>query len=365
MKHSPHLLLLTSCFLSCQKPEEGHVKDTVGNNPKIFMTGDISKPLEVTMNGDFSKLFSYLEKINADPKIDPDDFSLPVRIPLNGKEYSFSMMLNGRSSLQICGFPNLKFKGEGGEKWYITTHCAKKSFAHKLGNDEDAIRTWIANRIYSTLSSYALQTRLLKVTYNDIGKQFSGVHYAFTAEDLSILAQRTGSQVDNPTPRAWRVSNDKNIDAEQVLRTHLFNIMIQNDDWDLHDINMISIQRAPNYHNLLGLKKGTLEIPVAIDFDLGTFTTPARPLGVSKRISPEIAAAKENPILARTRQYIKEFKEIHQSRLNLLPSMVTHFRSKETTIRSMIQESPANAEGKQNMLAHVDAFYSALKKEFP
>ncbi|MCA9737837.1 MAG: hypothetical protein R3E98_05900 [Gemmatimonadota bacterium] len=165
---------------------------------------------------------------------------------------------NFRLRRSTCGFPPLRLDlprsqlagtvFEGQDKLKLVSFCRDEN-----DSEQDVLEEYLAYRVHTLVSPWALRVRLVRMTYADLrGREDPVTRYGFLIEDEEAAAQRLGGTLQktplfDPTgyvPRA------------QVL-TSLFQFMIGNTDW--------SIVEFHNAH-LLHLADGSF-VPLVYDFD--------------------------------------------------------------------------------------------------
>ena len=143
--------------------------------------------------------------------------------------------VRGQSRLKLCDFPPLRldftnsdvdgtiFAGQA--KLKLVSHCKARS-----AYEDNVLEEYVAYRIFSLLSDYALKARLLRVRYVDTTRPGKDPleRYAFVIESLDALAERAGG-----TLLQRRALAKGSMDLEQLATVFVYQYLIGNTDWSL------------------------------------------------------------------------------------------------------------------------------------
>ncbi len=145
---------------------------------------------------------------------------------------------------------------EGETMLPLTTHCR-----HHTREYRNMVQVeYLAHRIFAMLTDVSLRTRLLNVTYKDMGSSRARERFGFFIEHFDKLAERTG--------KTWRDTDMVDLDRvrpREMARLSLYQYMIGNLDWS-----------AIQPHNVAMFEDADgILTPVPYDFDYsGIVNTP-------------------------------------------------------------------------------------------
>lgn len=164
---------------------------------------------------------------------------------------------NYRKDPFLCQFPPLRMKLSKHvahphpftlqRKLKIVTHCA---------SDEYILREYYLYKCYQMFTEASFLVRLAEITYIDTeGIYAPETHYAFFIEDEDHMATRVGGSV---------IEEDILVESEEIapadlLRVHIFNYMIANQDFVVADRQNVKIITNP--------EMGGRPVVVPYDFD--------------------------------------------------------------------------------------------------
>jgi hypothetical protein len=148
---------------------------------------------------------------------------------------SVEVRVRGHSRVKLCDFPPLRldFRNSnvegtvfsGQSKLKLVSHCKARS-----AYEDNVLEEYAAYRIFSLLSDYALDARLLRVRYFDTTRPGKDPveRYAILIESLDALAERTGGVLLQREALAKGA-----MDLEQLATVFVYQYLIGNTDWSL------------------------------------------------------------------------------------------------------------------------------------
>lgn len=313
------------------------------------------------------------------PKRIKESFLGELRYTNAGNEVTLQVKLKvrGNSSLQECSFPKMKLSVfvdseraasifHKAKRTKIGTHCAD------LGDDDSGIIGRLRNQKATYRESFIYQmmrelempskwTRPALITYTDTSATGSNTGWTverqgFLFDNADNLAKRYGLEVrDDALP--WVQADSDKVDRLLAAKIHFLHALTGNWDWNLP--LAANGQNAPwNMHFLIS-GNGELQ-PVAYDFDLSSVVT-GKPYRANQL--PDDLYPKEALLFRQAAHMLTASKtEFAQATLN---EVVAFFRAAESILRTTLSNYPMDADGKQNHIDHLDAFYDVLDREYP
>ena len=266
---------------------------------------DEATPIDATLSGELDALMK-----NARTGGEQE---FPFRLLIGGASIEVDVRARGKSRRKACNFPPLRLDikkasadgtpFEGQNKLKLVTHCNKGDRYETFVLEEYAIY-----RMLNVLTPSSFRVRLLRIGYQQTGKDASDVHNAFVIEDDDALALRMGGKAVDP-PRI----DPRALDPEYTALAAVFQFMIANFDWS-------SVGAPPGEtccHNGKAIELGERYRVVPYDFDLAgliatPYATPNPELGVRRvrdRVYRGFCASTEAGLLASTLALFREKKD--------------------------------------------------------
>jgi hypothetical protein len=307
--------------------------DSLRQKINLFGSDDL---LEVSLGFDLTGFQRKSDKAGSfDGRIvfhpgQPDSLSMKVSVKHRG-EYRY----------QTCSFPpiQLNFKkpvyavADTGKikKIKLVTHCTPGN-----PSDDYVLREYLVYKLYNVLTDTSFRVRLLRITYNDTGRKRKPMtQYGFFIEPLDVLASRT----NNVSIKAENLTQ-RNIIPSVMDRVALFNYMIANWDWSVHNLAIIKSRI---------IEKSLMGITIPYDFDLcgivnADYGTPAPEMGLTSSRDRRFVG------ICRDRQTIEnELKQI---------------REKKEKLYSVINEfTYLDQRSKKDITTFLDQFFDSLEKQ--
>jgi hypothetical protein len=213
--------------------------------------------LEFTLEVDFKEM--------KDRKLDTYKSGAFLFKDRNGEQQKIAVETKPRGNMrrQICDFPPLKIKFDKGDvsrlglkgqqKLELTTVCDKGEVYEQY-----ILREYMIYKLYNMMTDYSFRVQLAKVHFTDTspkGKTFDS--YAILIESTDQMLKRLKSK---ELPKRYVSTSVLNNEACELFS--IFQFMIGNTDWYVHNQHNVKILGQPNS------SKAT---PVGYDFDYAGF----------------------------------------------------------------------------------------------
>lgn len=119
------------------------------------------------------------------------------------------------------------------DDYKIVTHCMEEYESAKAV----VLKEYLAYKFYNSISKYSFRVQLLKINYVDANTGIIRRHFGFIIEDFALLRDRLGAEkCKNP------IGIDKeDINRDEYKKLALFQYMIGNSDWSLHQVRNVKI----------------------------------------------------------------------------------------------------------------------------
>ena len=162
-----------------------------------------------------------------------------------------------RAKKEVCQFPPLRlnFKKKQTkntvfaeqDKLKLVTHCINSN-----NYSQNALKEYLAYKLYEVVTPYSLKTRLCEITYIDTLRNNRTIQQlGFLIEDVDDVAKRNGlKEFDG------RIVNQEALQQKTLDKMVFFQYLIGNLDW-----------AVPNRHNMKVLAGSAKELPVGIPYD--------------------------------------------------------------------------------------------------
>ena len=225
----------------------------------------------------------------------------------------------------------------GQDKLKLVSPCSAKKNAQ-----QNLIQEYLAYKALSQVTDYALDTRLIRISYIDSdNKRKPWTHYAFLIEHENDLAKR----LDSVPIHVPKISS-KQLELNHTGLLEIFQLMIANTDYSTirgpegkdccHNIELIA--KAGSNNNI---------IPVPYDFD------------ASGLVNAIYAAPSENLNIrnVRTRLFTGRCKPE-----GVWINAIEKFKSKKSSILALFENaSELSAKNKKLSLAYLEKFYTLIE----
>lgn len=228
-------------------------------------------PLKIDLHADFSQL-------NSDRR--SKEFVAGAMSYENGAgeliQLTTKVRGRGKYRRRICDFPPLKLKIKKSDlasygwsdhnDYKLVTHCMDDKAAAK----DNILREYLAYKLYQSIADVAFRVQLVEVTYHDTsGKMPKMKRLGMLIEDTDNMAELAGG-----TDCDCMIPKPELLDRTVATRLTVFQYMIGNHDWGLHNGRNLKIVTHPD---------GSMT-PVPYDFDFSAlvnadYAVPAIDLG--------------------------------------------------------------------------------------
>ena len=304
------------------------------------------EPLEFTLTSDFKTAFKNRDtlkvKLTKATMVVKDSSGTPVTVAMEISPRGHFRLRN-----DVCNFPPIRLvfpkqglKGTpfaGQNKLKLGTHCQRNDKEYA----EIPIREHAAYEIFNMLSDVSFHSRLVKVTYVQVGEEKDSVtKYGMIIEDEDDVAKRANGRI-----QTVRGGGFADMDPQQMLLSSVYAYFLGNTDWSvwsLHNIRLI-------------MTNDGRYVPVPYDFDwsglvYARYAKPAPQLGirtVQDRLyrGPCATEAEFAPILAK-------------------------YQEKRAAIRELYARLPLDDGYRKRAMDYIDDFYRVIgdkrqvKREF-
>ncbi|MGE0867636.1 MAG: hypothetical protein AB7P03_03680 [Kofleriaceae bacterium] len=306
---------------------------------------------------------------------EPNGIFPPMRItdPFPGKVGYGDVMVDaelevrGNSSLQECEFPKLKFKTDkqqskdtafdGARKIKIGTHCSEGG-GGVIGRLREEKATWREAAIYPMMRALQMNAQLAKpvtFTYLDTSTNESLTRKAFIFEHIDLAAGRLGGEpIDDP--EQWNGDPAETMEMQSIVRAHFFEALVGN--WDWHIKLGPSRPEGGQLWNVEAITFGDKIEPLLSDFDLASAVTGhlIKDNALDARVLPD-----EPDVLVRQAAHYLAYKFGAQFTDDELHAARDHFIAQRADLEAVVEQVSIDDEGRDNLRAHVAAFYKALE----
>ena len=243
---------------------------------------------------------------------------------------------NYRKDPFLCQFAPLRLKLSkhvdhplpftGQRKLKMVTHCA---------SDEYILREYYLYKLYQKFTNASFLVRLARIEYVDSeGEIETETHYSFFIEDKDHMAERVGG---------ISIDEDILVESEEVspadlLRVHMFNYMIANQDFVVADRQNVKIITNP--------EMGGRPIVVPYDFDWSGLVDASYTLQTSRSAY----------------QARQKYKKLCVSEEEI-EATIEIFQEKRDEIELLYEESPyLSAESVTYTLKNLKSFFKTINK---
>lgn len=166
----------------------------------------------------------------------------------DGKMLKVEVRPRGKFRRRICEVPPLKLKFPKKElraaqlDTFNEIKLVVPCFDDPRG-EELLLREYVAYRMFERLNpQYSVRARLVKITFRDRHvEQFKSPVYCILLEHEEQLAARLGGQI----AAAYSLTPDS-LHTEQAAQTAMFQYLIGNTDWGIHDARNVHMFRPAN-----------------------------------------------------------------------------------------------------------------------
>lgn len=299
---------------------------------------DDDSVLQVSLSGPLDALLEHPESRDE----------LPFVLSANGVDHDILVRLRGRSRLEVCHFPPLRFRFAekdttntvfaGQRKLKLVTHCRSGD-----ADETSALREYAAYRMFNLLSEVSYRVRLLHITYEDTDgrlKETSFERYGFLIEPTSSLATRTDGQI----AEVGGVSI-ASLDIRQAAVAFIYHYLIGNTDWSL-----VPSTNEPNCcHNtdLVDIESRRYIVP--FDFDLSGLV--------------DAQYARPNAMTRMNRGTRRRYLGYCLMPGVLAPAL-RYIKERKTEILTVIRDLPGlSPKERKKSLAYVDRFFTEAGDE--
>jgi len=355
------------------------------SKPATSPVWDSTETIAFTVTGPFQTAFS------AAYAGLPDGINPPVRVkdPFAGTlQYTgdagpvvlqTTLKVRGNSSLQECAFPKLKvtvfddaeraasifYKAK---RTKIGTHCDDRADDDRgvIGRLRNQKATFREAFVYEVMRQLQLPTkwaRPARITYVDTSPGTSDVGWTVERDGFIFDNAKNVAKRHDALLRAdedpWTATQVQSVDRDQAAKLYFLQALFGNWDWRLA-VDPATSETGPPWNvHVMTLSNGT-HVPFAYDFDL------------SSAVTGEFVRESQLP----TDLYPGEALLFRQAAYYLLPTkdeftgtrrtqIAAFFVAAEATLRATLASYPMDADGRENMTAHLDAFYDVLAREYP
>ncbi len=285
--------------------------------------------LNAELHFDQAELWAHIEDEGRVPAhlviTDPFHMQLPIRISARGV-----------TRKKICLFPPLMLRFDEDmldslqwapfKKYRMVNHCVPEDTSNEL-----LLREYLVYQLYEVVHPVSLRSQLSLMNYQ--AKRDSFTHYCFILEHEEELADRFDAHL----------VEDESLDLTKIdtfdyQKLVLFQYMVGNTDWNLHE-----------QHNIRILDDGERIYLVPYDFDFCGLVN--APYAVPYPSLP----VKE--VRERFFQYRVEFGED-------LTGPIEYFSSLKTSLLEKIQSFPLlSLESKSDLIQYLEEFYRVIEGE--
>lgn len=222
------------------------------------------------------------------------------------------MRPRGNSRRTVCALPPLKLEFSDEElsarqfdpdldDLKLVTQCKD----YKV-NADYVMQEFMAYRLYNEVTPYSLRVRLLQITFVDTGRKGKESDMSgFVIEEMEELARRQeGKHFDH-----YDFYRPEELDRPAYLRMAVFQYMIGNTDWAVHNLHNLKLIWVPDRQH---------PIAAPYDFDLSGFVhtdyaVPNERLPISSvterlYLGPRCSQAEVAAVLSDLRRLIPEFQ---------------------------------------------------------
>jgi hypothetical protein len=243
--------VFTALLLTCQLPIAGF-----GQSPSLTPLFQEEKPLTI-------RLKVSLKSIRKDT--DDSTYIASTLYYKDGEKTSWdsiSMRIRARGNFrrENCYFVPMRIKMKKGDS-KGTVFAGNKSLKLVLpcntAKTADALimKEYMCYQVYEPVTPYIFNTRLLKITLEDVDKKKTHEMLGFFIEDDDIVADRFHAKAIDSTKVHPLTLHDTT-----TVRHDLFEYWISNTDWS-----------SVYYHNMKLIKTEKSYIPIPYDFDMSGF----------------------------------------------------------------------------------------------
>ena len=291
-----------------------------------------------------------------DPELVPPKIEVQLSF---GPHPPFSAWVHrvAHSSSKICSYPKFRLT-EDARSLFVVPQCSPGS--------KDRARVYteqLAYSLYQLFSGWSLRSRRARLMLIEPQrpKQIKLSLATLLVEDARDLAQRKGGVM-------VKAADAAKVDPLFWARMHLFQILLDNGDWQALHINAlerksINIDHPKKLHNILLIEAEAQLIPVPFDFDLSGFV--GRPALFEAQAQDDHARYLkrwERPKDVRPRDplwevaLIQDFQRQHEN----ADQVRKEFLAKRPQVERSLRAAPLPWAVKQRLGRHLRRFYLAL-----
>jgi hypothetical protein len=336
-----------------------------------WVTGDLTFPFDRVL--DTSR--PQPEKAFGRLRLDASDIDGEVKVR------SF-----GNFSRLVCAFPKLILEvgdmepPSAYDSVFLITHCNDASAAiGGLPTEEQVAIHETAYRMARVIGLAALRTRLARLTFVDSSQGAgSRTHDAFFLEHARDLARRlTGEATAYTGPGdPVELTSYHDLDPHAAAVFHLFQIMINNRDWEL--LRLLPVCRAinrqhepdvPRIHNAFVIHPpGERPLPVPFDFEISSFVGVPEAVAVLTdedfhdtlaRVATPVLLPDGSPLLRWMVVRLQHFRLSHDP--GVVARAVAEMKSNQERFEAVVRSAILSPEAEARAGEHLSAFYTALQ----
>ena len=287
----------------------------------------------------------------------------------------------GQASRITCRFPKLMLglPGRKGRhtKAILTGHCNDSSENNGEMPDERHVSgNYLAHRMAQVLGLATLGVKRATISYVDreSGKRIDSRQTLLLEHAEDVARRRVGDakayESNIITKRSYR-----DLDAQAVARLHLFQILINNSDWQLCELQPLQRRfldklKGRFLHNVIVIRrpKPSKSLPLPIDLDLASLVgTPAGLATIAGGsyqdalvvVAQPAFAAKKSALHRWMVMRLQYYRRLHPP--DVVAAAIAHLRQQRRSLSALLAEDGVSADARERGKQHTDAFFSAVE----
>lgn len=329
--------------------------------PALFLK--TAQPLKIKMTSQFEGIAKSLE---SDKK---KKFEATITTS-SGKTLKSKIVGIGQSSAYEGDFKKMRVVLEepyqGVKEFFVITHLMnnpteKWTEDGRLADGNSPYREALAYDIAQALGVEAPAHRRAVIEYTDAKTKKILTRQALLLENYNDLANRQNGKVLSKDAFYRHIDvikkGEPNMDVAAGLKAHLFETLIGNTDFflEVYKIGVSPNERYYGIKNVAIYKQGNKVLPIVYDFDIAPFVVGHEAAALKPwNANPEIVA---DP---RTMEMLKGLLTLRTLfKESELRSELKNFSSQKERLKSIVESSVTDIEGKQIALDHINHFFMA------